>query len=142
MEVSRHETTKKLIEKVKSAFQIMLRQYFGDVAQVAINVMEDRDNKLNEELHWKSDNSMDWTPNFSTAIDMKHGLQIMVNDVWGYKIDVLDYCMFPPDSFTCILKFTLYDHFGLNKEDLFSWMEEFSQTIISRFSIMVFSATL
>lgn len=131
LEVSRHETTKKLIEKVKSAFQIMLRQYFGDVAQVAINVMEDRDNKLNEELHWKSDNSMDWTPNFSTVIDMKHGLQIMVNDVWGYKIDVLDYCMFPPDSFTCILKFTLYDHFGLNKEDLFSpgWKNFLKQSL-------------
>ena len=39
--------------------------------------------------------------------------------------------MFPPDSFTCILKFTLYDHFGLNKEDLFSpgWKNFLKQSL-------------
>ncbi|MBO5690246.1 MAG: DUF3289 family protein, partial [Spirochaetaceae bacterium] len=40
-------------------------------------------------------------------------------------------CRFPPDSFTCILKFTLYDHFGLNKEDLFApgWKNFLKQSL-------------
>ena len=68
-------------------------------------------------LHWGLDLQNDWTPAFSTDKDRDEGLTISVNDVWGYTIHIKDYVLLSGGKFSCVLSFSMFDHFGLNAED-------------------------
>ena len=111
-----HDSTRKLIEKVKKAFLFMLKEAKGDIMQVCYIDVKKESNKLKNELHWSIDKSKDWTPFFSSKKDRREGLTIAVNDVWGYTISVKDYVL-SDGRFSCTLHFSMYDDFGLNKED-------------------------
>lgn len=69
-------------------------------------------------MHWGLDLQNDWIPAFSTDKDRDEGLTISVNDVWGYTIHVKDYVLLSGGKFSCVLSFSIFDHFGLNVEDL------------------------
>ncbi len=45
-------------------------------------------------------------------------MTIAVNDVWGYTIYVKDYILKSDGTFSGTLVFSMFDHFGLNEEDL------------------------
>lgn len=49
--------------------------------------------------------------------DEDNGLMISVNDVWTYEVKVVDYIEIN-GFWSAKIELTLYDHFGLNKEDI------------------------
>jgi hypothetical protein len=56
-------------------------------------------------------------PRFNTAADRLNGLSICVNDTWGCFIDLQNY-VFDGIRFSGSLRFTIYDHFGLDYSDV------------------------
>jgi hypothetical protein len=58
-------------------------------------------------------------PNFSDFRDKKNGLGITIHDVWSAKVDISNYKFnAQTGAFSGRLKFTLYDHFGLDRQDV------------------------
>lgn len=49
--------------------------------------------------------------------DTHNGLTLMINDTWGNYIEIEDY-KFDGNNFSGKIKFTIYDHFGLDPEDI------------------------
>ena len=56
-------------------------------------------------------------PVFNTDNDLKQGLQICVNGLWGNEIIVKSYTC-DGLNYSGTLTFTLYDHFGLDTDDI------------------------
>jgi len=56
-------------------------------------------------------------PIFNTDSDLVNGLTICVNDTWGYYVDIADY-NFDGKSYSGTIKYTVYDHFGLDAADI------------------------
>lgn len=113
-----HDNTKKLVDKVKVALIEMLKSAKGDIVQVCEINTKKEGNLLKKTLHWTTDKNKDWTPAFNTNKDRRNGLTIAVNDVWGYTIYVKDYILKSDGTFSGTLVFSMFDHFGLNEEDL------------------------
>ena len=66
-------------------------------------------------------------PAFSSGDDMLNGLKICINDTWGYYVNIKNYSS-DGDSYQGTLHFTIYDHFGLDDNDVekFGWTQGFS----------------
>lgn len=66
-------------------------------------------------------------PRFSSLSDMGNGLKICINDTWGYYVNIKNYSS-DGKSYKGTLHFTIYDHFGLDDNDVekFGWTQEFS----------------
>ena len=56
-------------------------------------------------------------PVFNKALDKINGLTMCVNGLWGNEIIVEKYSC-DGTSYSGTLRFTLYDHFGLDEEDI------------------------
>ncbi len=56
-------------------------------------------------------------PVYNTSSDKTNGLTICVNDTWGNYIEIKNYT-FNGTSFSGTLRYTIYDHFGLNDTDV------------------------
>lgn len=55
---------------------------------------------------------------FKTACDISHGGIILVDGTMGYKIEVLSYTCLGGDDYEMTYRYTIYDHFGLDDEDI------------------------
>ena len=119
-----HERTQELIKKVKKALLVMLRNVDGDLNQLCLVNLQEKNNELYKTLHWGTANENDWTPSFSTKKDRKQGLKIAVNDVWGYTINIKNYRLANNRQFSCELYFSMFDHFGLDEDDLKTNLKE------------------
>ena len=119
-----HERTQELIKKVKKALLVMLRNVDGDLNQLCLVNLQEKNNELYKTLHWGTANENDWTPSFSTKKDRKQGLKIAVNDVWGYTINIKNYRLANNRQFSCELYFSMFDHFGLDEDDLKTDLKE------------------
>jgi uncharacterized protein (TIGR03034 family) len=64
-----------------------------------------------------NDNLIPISPQYSTKEDVSNGLTICINDTWGNYIDIEDY-HFDGLTFSGKLKYTIYDHFGLDDLDI------------------------
>lgn len=66
-------------------------------------------------------------PYFSTKDDRSNGLQICVNQVWGYSITLKNFrCT--GSTFSGTLSYSLFDHFGLDDNDvekIYGWTQQF-----------------
>ena len=60
------------------------------------------------------------SPMYSTAIDKFDGLTIAINDTWAYEV-TLDECEVKGNTFKAKLSITLYDHFGLDQDDVVTY---------------------
>ena len=56
-------------------------------------------------------------PAFDTSADRWNGLTVAINDTWGNYIELKNYQL-NGSSFSGTLRFTIYDHFGLDDDDV------------------------
>ncbi len=87
--------------------------YNGDITKLAYTASNRTSNPLVKRMKDKKINQ----PVFNTASDKINGLTMCVNGLWGNEIIVETYS-FDGTSYSCKLRFTLYDHFGLDTEDI------------------------
>lgn len=136
-----HEKTKHVIEKIIEQINRGIKYFKGDIYQYKLKLEEQEkeigkyyNNKLEidkilketkeyslwKELHWTfsgKDYYIDYTPAFDSDDDFKSGLQIAINDVWGYEITISNYKLYR-NKFQYNLLVTFYDHFGLDSHDV------------------------
>ena len=100
-----HASTQDFIIKTMQTVQRFLALNCGDLS--ALTSDKNFEDKM-EIIH---------TPKFNTRGDLLGGLTICLNDTWGYTIDIADYRL-EGTRYTGTLRYTLYDHFGLDESDL------------------------
>ena len=66
-------------------------------------------------------------PAYNTTADYTNGLKIALNGIWGYKVEIVDYYINGEGNYFCRIRYTLYDHFGLDGGDVTnsSWYSDF-----------------
>ena len=64
------------------------------------------------------DNSVMGIPRFNTYMDKVQGLGIIFNGTLGSKIELIDYECIGNDRFRAKIRITIYDHFGLDIDDI------------------------
>ena len=82
-----------------------------------MEIKKNKNKAFYKELHWGINLENDRTPNYSTNTDSLVGLRILINDVWGYDIEIEKYKIEDSEiSGTLIIKF--FDNFGLDDDDI------------------------
>ncbi len=54
---------------------------------------------------------------FNTSSDKIHGLTIAINDVWAWRVEILEYAL-QGKTYSGRYRVTMYDHFGLDEPDV------------------------
>lgn len=108
-----HESTQTYISLVQEQIVYLMKCYGGNIARLTY-VAEQR--KKNPLVVAMGNNDI-LEPVFNTPADKINGLTICVDGLWGNKIEVSSFVV-SGNSFTCSLHYTLYDHFGLDQEDI------------------------
>lgn len=111
--VLEHTSTQNYIEAVKNCIYQLLNLYNGDIMQLYY-VASDRD--YNPLVQLMDSKKID-PPFYNTANDKVTGLTICLDGLWGNKIEVKSYSKMG-NSYSGVLSFTLYDHFGLDAADV------------------------
>lgn len=119
-----HESTRKYVSGVKEQLNDVLKgdtketkKYKGNIYSLKYKhtIGKARDNLpliYNIDYNTKS-------PNFSTDDDRFNGLTLMIHDFWGNKVEVTSYTYNKKTGkYSGTLRFTLYDHFGLDNKDM------------------------
>ena len=110
-----HSKTQEMVTKTKNIIIKYIKQYDGDIRSFYQNTA------FQKELHDVPN------PYFSTKDDRSNGLQICVNQVWGYSITLKNFrCT--GSTFSGTLSYSLFDHFGLDDNDvekIYGWTQQF-----------------
>ena len=117
--IKEHEKTKDMIKRIKDILEKELtkKDVKGDIYQLLLEIKKNKNNAFYKELHWGTNLENDRTPNYSTNTDSLMGLRILINDVWGYDIEIEKYKIEDSEiSGTLIIKF--FDNFGLDDDDI------------------------
>ena len=56
-------------------------------------------------------------PRYNTTDDLRNGLTLCINDTWGNRIEIKNY-KYDGKRFSGTIHYTVYDHFGLDPEDM------------------------
>ena len=103
--VFKEETTQSLISEVKRLLHEALRVVNGDISRLSIS------NYIGQ-FNIKR-------PKFPFSSDKLHGLTFALNDTWGFKVTLLNYRYdATTKKYWAKLKFDVFDHFGLDKDDV------------------------
>jgi hypothetical protein len=103
--VYNHDSTQVFVDNTKQIISTSL-----------IDVNYDINLLLNNTEFWTSlDDIQD--PTYNATADYTNGLKLCLNGTWGHKIEILQYAV-TEDGYTCRLRYTLYDHFGLDDGDV------------------------
>ena len=103
--VLEHPNTQNFIRDTKKIIQKHLSLDGGDLVA------------LQSDEYFKGDMRDIKGPNFNTGPDLFGGLTICLNGTWGYTVDIADY-KFDGKNYSGTLRYTLYDHFGLDEDDI------------------------
>ena len=68
-------------------------------------------------------------PKYNLPSDLLSGLTICINDTWGNYIELMNY-RYDGITYRGTLRFTIYDHFGLDDEDVATSFESFKKAIV------------
>lgn len=136
-----HTETKITLEKIIDGLNEGIKYYKGDIEEFSKKIKEQEEEILKcendsqrirttlvsiknkdfclwDKLHWYKDNIYhDWTPAYQTEEDRNAGLQIAINDVWGYEINISKFTICKKE-FKYHLEVIFYDHFGLDPHDV------------------------
>ena len=117
-----HDSTQAYVEFVEEQIQTILNTNEGDIGELAYTVADNYSHPLVVAFYV---NEID-QPNYDTLYDRLNGLTICVHYLWGNKIEITSYNI-SGSNYTYTMHYTLYDHFGLNAEDVmsFNWGEGF-----------------
>ena len=118
--VINHQSTQNLINGTKTHIVDFLKNNNG-----LVNLMLE-DNDFQDKIYDVG------IPHYDRDLDMSNGLKISINGVWGYRMYIQDYRC-DGHSFSGTIKYTLYDHFGLDDGDVtdedgwfLGWTKQFS----------------
>ncbi len=111
--VLEHESTQNYIASVKKCISQLLNQYNGDI--MALDYIAS--NRKNNPLVQLMQNNKIYQPVYNTANDKITGLTICIDGLWGNQIEVKSYSK-TGNTYSGVLSFTLYDHFGLDAADV------------------------
>ncbi len=106
-----HDSTQKYVSTVKSKFSTLLNTYAGNIGALEYSASERGHHPFVEILQGT------YQPEYNTVADKINGLSICVNGLWGNKIELYSFNT-SGNTYTYTLHFTLYDHFGLDAEDV------------------------
>ena len=106
-----HDSTQSYISAVESKLTTLLNTYDGDISALEYFASTRESNPFVQAL--KGTNQ----PVYNTIADKVNGLTICVDGLWGNKIEVTSYNL-SGNTYTYTLHYTLYDHFGLDQNDV------------------------
>lgn len=117
--IKEHEKTQDIIKRIKNIFEKELKrkEIKGDIYQLILEIKKNKNNAFYKELHWGTNLENDRTPNYSTNTDSLMGLRILINDVWGYDIEIENYKI-EDSEISGRLIITFFDNFGLDDDDI------------------------
>lgn len=101
-----HESTQRFVNKTKERIINYLSQNRGNIYSMANSTAFSTD--ITENVG---------RPHYDTPDDLWNGLKICVNDTWGNFIEIKDYTC-DGYTFSGTIKYTIYDHFGLDDTDI------------------------
>ena len=130
-EAVNHDSTKQYISEIKTRVDKILSENNGNISALGYIASTRDNNPLVKSL--KSDDIKQ--PIFNTDSDKTNGLTICVDTLWGNQIEVKSYNL-SGNSYSGVLTFTLYDHFGLDETDVerYGWMHGFCDWYILQHS--------
>lgn len=108
-----HSSTQTYIESIKNCINQLLNLYNGDIMQLYYIVS----NRNNNPLVQLMKNNKIYQPVYNTTNDKITGLTICLDGLWGNQIEVKSFSK-SGNSYSGVLSFTLYDHFGLDAPDV------------------------
>ena len=106
--VKRHSSTKKYTDTVKDAVIKELIKNNGDLSSLQFKNGSALDKYIQNNARY---------PAFNLLGDNIQGLRIAINDTWGNSVQIKDYTL-NKNGFSGVLRFRIYDHFGLDSEDI------------------------
>lgn len=111
--VYEHESTQEYIEYVKQYVDELISEYDGNISELVYKVSTRKNVPLVKKL---KDNNI-YQPEYSNTLDYLNGMVFCLHGLWGNQIEIISYENVN-GSYNCALQFTLYDHFGLDQEDV------------------------
>lgn len=109
--VLEHESTKKYISCVQSKFNELMARYNASIIRLTYSVADRSKNPLVKAVDDIGQ------PEYSSTSDKINGLTICIDKLWGNKIEILAFNV-SGTSYSGVMHFTLYDHFGLDQGDV------------------------
>ena len=116
-----HPTTQTYINGSKALILQSIRSHNGDITKVPFDIAVQSGHEYLDR------------PQFTTEADLYNGLKICINDTWGRYIEIKNYS-FDGSAFSGTLKYTFYDHFGLDDEDIPYYMDWEIPFVSNRFA--------
>ena len=95
-----HASTKRFVTGVRTGLQNALRTARGNTAALPQRLPRIP------------------SPVYNTYWDTWQGLTIAINDTWAFEVRLTDYQLTGPSSYRANLRMIIYDHFGLDREDV------------------------
>lgn len=105
--VQQDEQVQEYFDFVKSEFVKQLQKSNGDLTQARNNMQNIVENSSKHKIKFARDKS-----NY-----LSNGMTISINDLWGSNVSIIDYS-YNDGEFSGVLRFSLYDHFGLDQPDV------------------------
>ena len=114
-----HSSTQEYVGYVEQYTKELIAEYTGDILALTYDAEDREDNPLRLKLY----NNGIYQPVYDTLPDKWNGLVFCLHSLWGNKIEVSEFTV-SGSSYTCTVHFTLYDHFGLDQNDIESHGQE------------------
>ena len=111
--VKEHESTINYVDSFKNQLNNLIKNYHGNISSLKYTAS----NRTNHPMVQKLRDNDIYEPVFDTLSDKINGLTICIDSLWGNKVEMTSYKN-SENGYEGILKFTLYDHFGLDEIDL------------------------
>ena len=94
--VLEHRNTKEFITHIDTKIRRLIEENNWDI------------NRIKKNINMKK-------PRYQDSDDLKKGLRLAINDTWGHQVTITNYRL---DPFECDLEIKIFDHFGLDIDDI------------------------
>lgn len=111
-----HSNTQNYKTAVESLTKELITEHSGNITALSYDATDRSSNPLRNALLNNGINQPVYN-NYSDG-DLTNGLAFCLHDIWGNKIEITSYTLYPDDTYSCTLLITLYDHFGLDENDI------------------------
>ena len=118
-----HESTQKYVAEISKILNNLIAEENGKIILAKYDAEEARDEEIRDKMYIvdkMTDEEGNVTvpqPNFDDWLDSVNGLGICVHDLYGNRIEITSY-KFDGVKYTYTLKFTYFDIFGLEPNDI------------------------
>ncbi len=110
-----HQKTKDYIDDVKLQLEYAMKDYNGDILSLEYNATDREHHPLVDRL---SKNKI-FEPAYDSPTDIATGYTMCIDSFWGNKFEVISFSKdVTKGYYSGVLKFTFYDHFGLDFTDI------------------------